>query len=235
MKFEADAQVRTVAGKGAARQLRRNGKIPAVLYGQGKSLRLVMDPATVRRILLAQAGSTGLISVRVTDEGGERHQMAVIQDYQVDPITGHLLHVDFFEVSMDKPVRVTVQVYLVGDVPIGVRQDQGVLHHIHRELHIECLPGTIPNQIEVDASSLRIGQGIHVREVQPGEGIKILDDPEAMVVNVSAPITEAKLAAMLGSEPAEVTPAVEAGAPVEDEKGKAEPTPAPPKSSEGKK
>lgn len=76
MKFEADAQVRTVAGKGAARQLRRNGKIPAVLYGQGKSLRLVMDPETVRRILLAQAGSTGLISVRVTDEGGERHQMA---------------------------------------------------------------------------------------------------------------------------------------------------------------
>ena len=235
MKFEVDAQVRTSAGKGAARQLRRNGKIPAVLYGEGKSLLLAMDPSMVRMILLAQAGSTGLISVRVINGERVRQQMAVIQDYQVDPITGHLLHVDLFEVSMDKPVRVKAQIHLVGDVPIGVKEDSGVLHHIRRELHIECLPGAIPSQIEVDTSSLRIGQGIRVREVEPGEGIKLLDDPEAMIVNVSAPISEAKLAAMLGTAPAEATPVAESAAPAEGEKGKDESaTPAVSKAGEGK-
>ncbi len=233
MKFTAEATVRKESGKGAARQIRRTGKIPAVMYGQGESRMLTLEPGAVRKILVAQAGSTGLIALRIMDGSGDMQRTAVIQDYQVDPILGSLLHVDLLEVAMDKVVRVKVQVHITGSVPIGVKVEKGVLHQPLRELHIECLPSAIPDHIDIDASQLGIGQGIHVRDVQPGEGIKILDDPNAMVVNVSAPISEAKLAAMLTGEAGEaaaVQPEVAGG-----EKGKAEAAPAAAKASETKK
>lgn len=203
MKFVAEATARKETGKGVARQIRRAGRIPAVMYGQGESHLLELDPAAVRKILITQAGSTGLISLRIMGGSEEIQRTAVIHDYQVDPITSSLLHVDFLEVAMDKVVRVQVQVHVTGSVPVGVKIDKGVLHQSIRELHIECLPNAIPDQIDVDASDLGLGQGIHVREVHAGEGIKILDDPNGMVVNVAAPISEAKLAAMLTGEAGE--------------------------------
>ena len=203
MKFTTEAVVRKNFGKGVARQIRRTGKIPAVVYGQGKSQLLELDPGAIRKILTAQAGSTGLISLKVMDGKQETQTTTVIQDYQVDPIAGSLLHVDLLEVNMSKPVRVKAHVHITGGAPVGVKVDKGVLHQPMRELHIECLPGAIPDQIEVDASELSLGQGIHVREVKAGEGIKILDDPDAMVVNVAAQISEAKLAAMLTGDTSE--------------------------------
>ena len=203
MKFAAEAIVRKHYGKGIARQIRRAGKVPAVIYGQGKSQLLELDHGAIRKILIAQAGSTGLISLKIIDGTQEAQITAVIQDYQVDPIGGSLLHVDLFEVDMSKSVRVKVHVHITGSTPVGVKADNGVLHQPMRELHIECLPGAIPDQIEVDASELSLGQGIHVREVKAGEGIKILDDSNAMVVNVAAQISEAKLAAMLTGETSE--------------------------------
>ena len=204
MKLAVEAIARKHCGKGVARQIRRAGKVPAVIYGQGKSQLLELDPGAIRKILIAQAGSTGLISLKIIDGTQEAQITAVIQDYQVDPIGGALLHVDLFEVDMSKSVRVKVHVHITGGVPVGVKVDKGVLHQPMRELHIECFPDAIPDQIEVDASELSLGQGIHVREVKAGEGIKILDDPDAMVVNVVAQISEAKLAAMLTTgEPSE--------------------------------
>jgi len=244
MKFVAEAQVRTEFGKGPARQIRRLGKIPAVLYGQGESHSLVMEPKAVQKILVAQGGSTGLITLQVKDGEQQWERTAVIQSFQSDPLTEGVLHVDLFAVAMDKPVRVKVQVHLVGDAPIGVRRDKGVLHHGLRELHIECLPGDIPDQIDVDASALLINQGIFVRDVQVGAGITIDEDDDAMVVNVSAPMSEAKLAAMLTTEAGEIAaaPAVAAApaaAAPAAEKGKTEggaPTKAAPaKAGEGKK
>ena len=103
---------------------------------------------------------------------------------------------------MDKPVRVKVPVHVAGSVPIGVKRDHGVLNQPTRELHVECLPHAIPDEIKVDASELAMNQGIHVRDIQAGEGLKILDDPDGMVVNVAAPISEAKLSAMLTTDAA---------------------------------
>lgn len=242
MRFEIEAQVREQAGKGVARQLRRNGKIPAVLYGQGRSLFLVMDPAVVRKILMSQAGSTGLISVRLSRGNKQEERVALLQDYQVDPITGALLHVDLFEVSMDKSIRVKVPVSIVGGVSVGVKEG-GALHQPMRELHVECLPAAIPDHIEVDASSLQIGQGIHVRELPETPGVKVLDDADLMVVNVSARISEAKLEALLTSGAAEAAPAEpvvaekgpEKGTEKGAEKAKAEEPAADSKASEGKK
>ncbi len=207
MEFVAEATIRTQSGKGAARQIRRNGQIPAVLYGQGTSRLIQLDPKSIQHILVTQAGSTGLISLTIQGDEQAPQRTAVIQDVQQDPLDGSLLHVDLLEVSMDKPVRVTVPVHITGAVPIGVKRDKGVMHQSMRELHIECLPNVIPDQIDVDASALGINQGIHVRDLPAGEGIKILDDPEGMVVNVTVPISEEKLSAMLTSEAA---PAAEA-------------------------
>jgi len=202
MEFVAEAKIRTQSGKGVARAIRRGGQIPAVLYGQGTSHLIQLDPKAIQNILVAQAGSTALISLSLHGDEDVQQRIAVIQDVQRDPLEGSILHVDLLEVSMDKPVRVKVPVSITGSVPIGVKRDKGVINQPMRELHVECLPSVIPDQIDVDTSALEINQGIHVRDLQVAEGIKILDDPDGMVVNVTVPISDEKLTAMLTAEAA---------------------------------
>lgn len=230
MQFIAEAKIRTKSGKGAARQIRRTGQVPAVLYGQGNIRLIQLDPKAIQNILVAQAGSTGLISLTIDGDDNAQQRTAVIQDVQQDPVEGSILHVDLLEVAMDKVVRVKVPVHITGGMPIGVKRDKGVVHQPMRELHIECLPAVIPAQIEVDASELEINQGIHVRELQAGEGIKILDDPDGMVVNVAVPISEEKLSAMLtSSEAAPVAAAPEAARAAEEPASPAPANPGEPK------
>ncbi len=198
MKFDLAVDVRERAGKGMARQLRRQGKVPAVLYGQGECLLLTVDPDDMIKILRSHASATALLSLTVNGAEAKSQRTALLRDYQVDPVTGELLHADLFEISMDKAIRVKVPVHLTGGVPAGVKEG-GVLHHNLRELHIECLPSALPDFIEVDASSLAIGQGLHLREISKREGIRYLDDADQMVVSVAAPMSEAKLEALLTS------------------------------------
>ncbi len=198
MKFDLAAEVRERAGKGPARQLRRSGRIPAVLYGQGECLLLSLDPLAVTMILRAHAGSTALISLTVNGAQSKAVRTTLLRDFQEDPVTGEILHVDLFEISLTKPIRVKVPVSVVGGVPAGVK-DGGLLHHNMRELLVECLPTVIPERVEVDASELVIGQGIHVRELKQIEGVKFLDEADQMVVRVAVPISEAKLEALLTS------------------------------------
>ncbi len=198
MKFDLAAEVRERVGKGPARQLRRSGRIPAVLYGQGECLLLSLAPLAVTAILRAHAGSTALISLTVNGAQSNAVRTTLLRDFQEDPVTGEILHVDLFEISLTKPIRVKVPVNVVGGVPAGVK-DGGLLHHNLRELYVECLPTAIPERIELDASELVIGQGIHVRELKQIEGVKFLDEPDQMVVRVAVPISEAKLEALLTS------------------------------------
>jgi large subunit ribosomal protein L25 len=218
MKFEIDVQKREQAGKGVARQLRRNGRIPAVLYGNGQSLLLSMKPKVARHIIMSQAGHTGLLTVRISDGTHQEERVAVLQDHQVDPITGAVLHVDLFEVSMDKPLRVKVPVTIIGAVPAGIKEG-GSLHQPLRELHIECLPAQIPDHVEVDAGPLQIGQGLRVQDVTIPPGVEVLDDENLMVAHVTAKISEAKLEALLTRTTEEGQPE---GTPVSIEKAKAE-------------
>jgi large subunit ribosomal protein L25 len=148
----------------------------------------------------------------------------LLRDYQVDPVSGDVLHADLFEVSMTKPIRVKVPVNLTGGTPAGVKEG-GVLHYNLRDLQIECLPSVIPDAIEVDVSALLIGQGIHVRDLKKEDGIRFLDDGEHMVVSVAAPMSEAKLEALLTSGVAAgetKEPEVIAKGKVEAEEGAAE-------------
>jgi large subunit ribosomal protein L25 len=148
--------------------------------------------------LKAQAGGAALVSLTLTGAKSKPHRTALLRDFQVDPVEGHVLHADLFEISMDKPIRVKVPLHLTGGMPAGVKEG-GILHHNMRELHIECLPAALPDFIEVDASGLAIAQGIHLKDIAAREGVRYLDDPEQMVVSVAAPMTEAKLESLLAS------------------------------------
>ncbi len=196
MKYELEVEKRDQAGKGVARQLRRQGKIPGVLYGGGKSEFVAMDHKTARNLVISQVGHTGLLTVRIS---GAQERIAVLQDHQIDPITGAILHVDLFEVSMKKAIRVKVPVTVIGEVPVGVKEG-GILHQVMRELHIECLPAQIPDHIEIDASAFGIGDGVHVKEVAVPTGVKILDDEDLMVAHVATKMSEAKLESLLARE-----------------------------------
>ena len=199
MKFDLAVTVRDKSGKGAARQLRRSGKVPGVLYGQGECLLLTIEPEPLIKILRSQSGSTALISVSITGAKSKPKRTALLRDFQVDPVEGQVLHADLFEISMDKPIRVKVPVHVIGGTPAGVKEG-GILHYNTRELHVECLPAALPDYIEVDASPLAIGQGIHLKEIAKKEGVRYLDDPEQMVVSVAVPMSEAKLEALLTSQ-----------------------------------
>lgn len=200
MKFDLTVAMRERVGKGAARSMRRAGKIPAVLYGQGDCLLLTANPDELTKILKSHAGSTALISLTVEGAKPSQNRTALLRDYQVDPVTGAVLHADFFEISMAKPIRVKVPIKVTGSVPVGVKEG-GVLHHNMRDVHIECLPAALPDHVEVDASALTIGTGIHVKEMGTLEGVRFLDEPDQMVVSVAAPMTDAKLEALLSGTP----------------------------------
>lgn len=228
MKYELEVESREKAGKGVARELRRQGKIPGVLYGGGKSQFLALNHNLARKLVLSQVGHASLLTVKVS---GQEDKVAVLQDHQLDPVTGAILHIDLFEVSMEKPIRVKVPVAVIGEAPIGIKEG-GILHQPLRELHIECLPGLIPDHIEVTATNLAVGDGIHVKEVEAPEGVKILDDQELMVVHVATKISEAKLESLLTREAAEGS-----SVPAEEKaKPEGEPAAAPEsKAKEGKK
>ncbi|TKB90470.1 MAG: 50S ribosomal protein L25 [Nitrospira sp.] len=217
MKFDLTVAVREQAGKGAARSMRRAGKIPAVLYGQGECLLLTVNPEGLIKILKSQAGSTALISLTVDGAKSKSNRTALLRDYQVDPVTGAVLHADLFEISMSKPIRVKVPVKVIGGIPAGVKEG-GVLHHNMRDVQVECLPAALPDYIEVDASPLTIASGIHVKELGAREGVRFLDDADQMVVSVAAPMSDAKLESLLTSgvgaagEPEVVAKGKEAGA-----------------------
>lgn len=217
MKFDLTVAVREEAGKGAARSMRRAGKIPAVLYGQGECLLLTANPEELVKILKSHAGSTALISLTVNGAQSKQNRTALLRDYQIDPVTGAVLHADLFEISMSKPIRVKVPIKVIGGIPAGVKEG-GVLHHNMRDVHVECLPAALPDHIEVDASALTIGSGIHVKEIGAREGVRFLDDADQMVVSVAAPMSDAKLEALLTSgagaagEPEVVAKGKEAGA-----------------------
>src|SRR6059036_1079742 len=206
MQVDMNVETREAVGKGVARTLRQQGKIPGVLYGQGECISLTIDPAEIRKVLHSESGSNTLLNVRIAKGGKEIQRTAMLRDYQLDPVTGAILHADLFEIAMDKPIRVRVPVAVTDGTPVGVAEG-GILQHNMRELLVECLPREIPAHILVDPTPLKINQGIHVKEVTVPPNVRILDDPDRMVVSVAAPISEAKLEALLATTPAGETAA----------------------------
>lgn len=177
MKIEA----RTSTGKGISRKLRAAGRIPGVVYGRG------MEPVPVsvepKALAAAIAGEGGMNNLITLQGGGSLDQTVVIvADIQVDPIKGNAEHVDLHRVNMNEKVRVNVPVALKGTAA-GVKEG-GLLDFAHHTLHVECLPGSIPEHIEIDITGVKIGHSVHVSDITLPAGVKCLDNPKTAVVGV---------------------------------------------------
>ncbi len=176
-----EAQPRTAGNKNAARRVRVEGKIPAVVYGAGQdSLSVAVDPRQVTRILNSETGHNTIFDL--TLDGAKTKAMIV--DWQYEPIKGKLLHIDVKRIAMDKKLAVMVPVELVGE-PAGVKQQGGILEQMLREVEIECLPGDIPSHIDVDVSELVFGKVLRVADLPHSDKFKFLTDENQPVAHVT--------------------------------------------------
>ncbi len=210
------AATRDGLGKNEARRLRRSGRVPAVLYGGDSTggLPLAVDPDEVHRILHSESGVNTLIALSV--DGGDSSQV-MVREFQLDPISSALLHVDFYRPALDKVITVTVPVLLVGE-PAGVKQQGGLLDFVQRDVQVECLPTEIPEHIQIDVSELMIGQGVRLRDLLEGVSWTPVSEPETLLAHVIAPkVEEEPEAEEAGAEAVE-----EGGQPEVVKKGKAE-------------
>ena len=197
---ELEVARRQETGKGAARKLRAQGHIPGVCYRKGLNpILLSLDKRSFERILQSSAGQNILIQLMIEDAAGSQGQETVIvKEVQKDHLN-RMLHVDFMGVLMDQVITVEVALRLVGD-PTEALREGGIVQQLRRVVELECLPGDIPESIDVDISSLKMGGSIHVEELKVPEGSRILTDPKEAVVVVSAPVEEKE------AKPEEVEP-----------------------------
>jgi large subunit ribosomal protein L25 len=181
------AATRSNTGKGAARSLRREGKVPGVIYGHNRSPEpLVIESAALSKMLLGISAGTTVLDVVVD---GRPAVKALIREIQRDSVRpAEILHLDLYEVRADEKVTLSIPIHLVG-IPDGVRNFGGVLDHSLRELEIEVLPVDIPEHVELDVTALAIGHSLFVRDVKI-EKAEILNDPDTPVCSVVAPRTE---------------------------------------------
>src|SRR3954451_4197148 len=177
-----EAQPREAGTKNDARRVRREGKIPAIVYGAGKdSLSISVDPRQVTRILHSETGHNTIFDLTLA---GERTK-AMIVDWQYEPIKGNLLHIDLKRIALDKVLRVNVPVFLVGEAA-GVKQEGGIMEQMLREVEIECLPGDIPSHIDADISDLTFGKVLRVSDLPHSEKLKFLSDENQPVAHVTS-------------------------------------------------
>jgi large subunit ribosomal protein L25 len=199
-----EASVRDTFGKNEARRTRRDGKVPAILYGGDGSepTPIAVAPKALLKILHSDSGQNTLISLKLPQGGDAR---VLVKDFQLDPVTHQVLHADFYRVAMDKMLQVTIPVTVSGE-PKGVKQQGGILEFIRREIEIECLPGDIPENIVLDISELMLHQGLRVRDIPENPKWKAVTEGEAMLVHVIMPKAEEAPTAEAAAATATATP-----------------------------
>jgi large subunit ribosomal protein L25 len=182
-----EAQLRTPGGKNANRRLRKSGRIPAVMYGPGKEPVVIsVNPVELNAILHSETGRNTIFGLSVD---GAVQNNAMVKDYQLDPVQGRLIHVDFLQIAMDRLLDVTVNIELVGEAE-GVKLTGGIMDFVTRSIEVECLPSDIPESIKVDVTALKINDYIRVKNLQTDAKVKIMTDPEVVIVTIVPPIKE---------------------------------------------
>ena len=183
------AQGRAVAGKGAAIQIRRMGRIPGIVYGKGKdNVQVSLDAGEFNR-LLATTGVGQLVNLEVVVGDEVQSRPTLLKDVQYDPVVGDVLHVDFHEVALDEPIKTFVEIVLV-DEGEGTTRDGGIVSQLLREIEVECLPTNIPDQVSVNVTGLSIGDSVTVGDLEKLPGVEFITPVEEIVVTVTAPTTE---------------------------------------------
>jgi|SRR5579859_2367632 len=177
-----EAQPRTAGTKNEARRVRREGRIPAVVYGAGKdSAPITVDPRVVTRILNSETGHNTIFDLTLN---GEKTK-AMIVDWQYEPIKGKLLHIDLKRIALDKVLKVSVPIFLVGEAE-GVKQEGGIMEQMLREVEIECLPADIPSHIDADVTHLTFGKVLRVSDLPHSAKLKFLTDANQPVAHVTS-------------------------------------------------
>jgi large subunit ribosomal protein L25 len=182
-----EAERRTPGGKNVNLRLRKSGRIPAVIYGPGReAVAVTVDPEAVKEILHSQTGHNTIFGMSI-DGGKESNVM--VKDYQLDPVKGELIHADLLEIAMDRLLELTVDIEVVGEAE-GVKLGGGIMDIVTRSIEVQCLPGDIPKSIKVDVSHLKINDYIRVKNIEADPKVKILTEPEVVIVTIVPPIKE---------------------------------------------
>jgi len=175
--------------KNHARRVRVSGLIPAVVYGAGlPSVAVTVDPKVITKILHSDSGHNTLFDLSIE---GAPAAKGMIVDWQNEPIKGHLLHIDIKRIAMDKMMRVSVPVQLVG-TPVGVKMGGGILSQVLHEVAIDCLPNDIPSHIDIDVTELAVGQSIHISELPHTASYKFIGGEQTMIAHITISKAEAE-------------------------------------------
>ncbi len=221
-----EAERRTPGGKNVNLRLRKSGRIPAVMYGPGKeAVAVSVDPHAVKEILHSQTGHNTIFGVTI--DGGQESDV-MVKDYQLDPVKGELIHADLLEIAMDRLLELTVDIEVTGEAE-GVKLGGGIMDIVTRSIEVQCLPADIPKSIKVDVSHLKINDYIRVKNIEVDPKVKILTEPEIVVVTIVPPIKEEVPveAPVEAAEPEVIKKGkvAEEGAAEEEQKPKAKPEP----------
>jgi len=200
------AENRTETGKNVNRRLRTRGLIPGVLYGaKREAVPLAVSPREITSILRSKTGENTLFDLEI---GGSRRRV-ILKEFQVEPVKGHLIHADFYEVALDKPIEVKVHIEVTG-TPVGVKVQGGLLDHVTREVEVSCLPADIPEKLTIDVSELEMGKAVRVGDLKVPDKVTMLSAADLVIVHVVAPRAEEEVAvaaapvegeAVAGAEP----------------------------------
>ncbi len=223
-----DAEIRQEIGKGKTKGLRDKGFIPAVIYADGKNaLALKLSYRQLVQLVHQHRIEGVIINVNIKDDrpegrglasdsqshklennglasdsqshGKHKSHSCLIKEIQYGPVSGEIVHVDFNQISLTKAIKVNIPIVAKGE-PVGVKLEGGSLEHILWEIEVECLPANLPKDIEVDVSSFKLGDSVHVKDIVVPSGVKILNDPGAIVLSIIAPMKEEAPAEVLEGE-----------------------------------
>lgn len=199
-----NAELRESIGTNKSKKLRHAGVIPAVVYSDGKeTLPVQVQRGEFLKMIHQHREENAIITLQIKDDKKKKGRPCMMKEIQQDPVKGEILHIDFNEISLTKAIKVNVPVVTKGEAP-GVKNDGGALELILWEIEVECLPTAIPKHIEVDISALKIADTVHIKDVAFPAGVKVLDDPEAIVLTIAAPMKEEAAAPVEGAEQPEL-------------------------------
>ena len=186
MSIVIKAERRDVFGKNASRRLRKEGKIPVILYGASTdTIPLIIEKTDIFKILRSESGENTIFKVSLDADT----QNAMIKDIQADPVTDEILHTDLIQIAMDKAIQVSVPIVLQGEA-VGVKAEGGFVDVVTRELDVECFPKDIPEHVVLDISELHLNQSLKIEDLFAPEGVEIISDPDAVAVHILAPTAE---------------------------------------------
>ena len=180
-----DVELRTEFGKNESNRLRVKGFVPAVLYSHGNTETLNVPVKAFKSIFKGHISESVLLDLNITNKPEDSKLQAFVKDYDVDPVTSEIMHIDFYKVTAGEKIRTVVKIEIEG-TPKGVREG-GVLEVFERELEIECLPKDLPERVVVNVSDLGINDSIHVADIKIGESVKFLGSLERAIASVVIP------------------------------------------------